>query len=70
MIKTKPNEISSGPSKVGRQAIRRQKQESQHKFEAHLDRLKKTKGRAVEVAQPVGVPATKLNLSSVPEPTW
>lgn len=48
MIKTKPKEISSGPSKVGRQAIMRQKQ-NQYKFKANLDCLTKTKKRAGEV---------------------
>lgn len=38
-ISTKPKEISLGPSKVGREAIRRQKEENQHKLEANLDCL-------------------------------
>lgn len=61
MIKTKPKEISLGPSKVGREAIRRQKEENQHKFEANLDCLRKTKGRVGEVVQPVKVLATQLS---------
>lgn len=60
MIKTKPKEISLGPSKVRREAIRRQKDENQHKFETNLDYLRKTKGRVGEVVQPVEVLATKM----------